>query len=148
MRGNIRSYVQVNTQASLADADPHKVIEVMMTAALDHIGKAKGAIERKDIPTKARSINRAVAIVSGLQGALDHSVNPQFARSMDDVYSYMKTRLIEASASMDVAVLDELYQLFYPILDAWRSIPDAAKQEAISRRKELGEPGKYGASAG
>lgn len=146
MRGNIRSYVQVNTQASLADADPHKVIEVMMTAALDHIGKAKGAIERKDIPAKARSINRAVAIVAGLQGALDHSANPQFAQSMDDVYSYMKTRLIEASASMDISILDELYQLFFPIVDAWRAIPEAAKQEAISRRKELGEPSKYGAA--
>ena len=144
MRGNIRSYVQVGQRSSLADADPHKIIEVMMTAVLDHLAKAKGAMQRRDIKAKAESINRAAAIISGLQGALDHSANADFARNMDGLYDYIKNRLIEASATMDVAILDELYQLFQPIVEAWRSIPESAKQEAMTLRQERGEPRHLG----
>lgn len=133
MRMNIKQYQGADKDARLMDASPHQIILMLMDGVLEKIAIAKGSIERGDIQGKSHAINRAIAIISGLQGVLDDKSEPDVSQRFSDFYDLMTQGLVEASASRDIAKLDELSQLFIPLRDAWRDMPEPHKQEGMDK---------------
>ena len=43
----MKQYQQVGVQAQVNDADPHRLIQMLMQGGLDRIAQAKGAMERE-----------------------------------------------------------------------------------------------------
>ena len=43
----MKQYQQVGVQAQVNDADPHRLIQMLMQGGLDRIAQAKGAMERR-----------------------------------------------------------------------------------------------------
>lgn len=139
MRMNIKQYQGADKNARLLEADPHQIILMLMDGVLERMAIAKGCIERDDIQGKSNAINRAVSLISGLQGSLDFDAEPQVSQSFDNFYDLMTRRLIEASASRDVVIINELIDLFVPLRDAWRDMPEDKKAEGmeqLSRKSE------------
>ena len=56
---NLKAYKTTSIEADLVVADPHRVIQLMMQGLLECLAQAKGAIERKDMEAKARTISKA-----------------------------------------------------------------------------------------
>jgi flagellar secretion chaperone FliS len=133
---NLKAYKKTNLEAEISVADPHRIISMMYDGLFERIAQAKGAIERKDYKYKADRIDKALAIVTGLQTGIDMSLG-EVSENFYNLYEYIKVRLNDASISLDTEPLDEVVKLLTPIKDAWSKIPQSEKDKAFSEREKL-----------
>jgi len=136
MRNNLKAYKKVNVDSALLASDPHQVILMMFDGALSAIAEAKGAIERKDMELKSKSLTKAINIFTALQDSLDVESQPEISQHFSGLYSYCISQLIELSISQNIDGLDEIINLVKPIQEAWSQMPEEAKQEGITLLKD------------
>ena len=118
----MRQYQQVGVKAQVTEADPHRLIQMLMQGGLDRIAQAKGAMEREAYAEKGVLIGKAIGIIGGLRDALDQDVGGELAANLDRLYEYMTMRLFEASRHNDVDKLNEVGKLLGEIKLAWDQI--------------------------
>jgi len=116
-----KQYQSVNTETSIMDADPHRLIQLLLEGALARIAKAIGCVQRGESEEKNNSINRAIAIIGGLRDSLDMDQG-ELATNLERLYEYMEYRLFQANVHNDVAALEEVGRLLGEIKSAWESI--------------------------
>ncbi|MFP3977901.1 flagellar export chaperone FliS [Marinobacter sp. KMM 10035] len=133
MKG-LKAYQQVNTQTSITDADPHKLIQLLYNGALERINMAKARMQAKDFEGKGKLIGKAIEIIGGLRGFLDFEKGGDLAARLEGLYDYMERTLLEASAKNDMAKLDEVADLLRSIKDGW----DGIREEAVSKSAQVG----------
>ena len=130
----LQVYKKHNLQADLSVADPHRVIQLMMQGCVERLAQSKGAIERKDFEGKSVAISKCMALINGLQDALDLSYG-KVPEDLFALYDYMKQRLLDASRNMDPAPLDEVGQLMLTIKSGWDAIPVEERAQALARQQ-------------
>lgn len=118
----MRQYQQVGVKAQVTEADPHRLIQMLMQGGLDRIAQAKGAMEREAFAEKGVLIGKAISIIGGLRDALDQDVGGELAANLDRLYEFMTMRLFEASRHNDVDKLNEVGKLLGEIKLAWDQI--------------------------
>jgi len=123
VQGALSQYRKVGVHAGIADASPHRLIQMLLEGALDKIHAAKGHMERGEIAAKGKHIGWAVSIIDGLRASLDHSGGGELAANLDALYDYMNRRLLNANLHNDVAVLEEVGRLLLEIKQGWDAIP-------------------------
>ncbi len=126
----IKQYQQINTQSSLADATPHRLIQLLMERALMKMGLAKGHMERQEVREKGANIGVAISIISVLQASLNHKANAAISANFDELYGYMMRRLLEANLRNDSKIIDEVSGLLQELKNAWDAITDQVDGEA------------------
>lgn len=67
----LRQYQQVSTQSQLAEASPHRLIQMLFEGALDRLAQAQGALARGQVAEKGLLIGKVIGIVGGLREGLD-----------------------------------------------------------------------------
>lgn len=122
----LQQYQRVNTQTSVTDADPHRLIQLLINGALDRINMAKAQMQANNIEGKGRLIGKTIEIVNGLRGFLDLEKGEDLARRLDSLYEYMTHTLFEANLKNDVEKLDEVSYLLRQVKEAWDGIRDEA----------------------
>jgi flagellar protein FliS len=132
----INAYKKGNLKQDIASADPHRLTLMLMQGALDRMAYAKGAMERKDLVSKADFISKSSAIIMHLRDTLDIEAGGEVAENMFALYNYMIERLSDAHINNDLNILDEVSSLLTPIRDAWVQIPEEAKQEAYEAQRQ------------
>jgi flagellar protein FliS len=128
----LQAYQRVNTQTSITDADPHKLIQLLYNGALERINMAKAKIQQKDYGAKAQLINKAIEIVGGLRSFLDFEKGGELALRLESLYDYMERTMLEASAKNDIAKLDEVANLLRSVKEGW----DGIRGEVESRQAQ------------
>jgi flagellar protein FliS len=123
----IEAYQKTGTYASTVFADPHSLITQMLDGALTRIAQAKGAIERKEIATKAELISKAITIIGSLEGCLDHEKGGELSRNLSSLYEYMNFTLAEGNIYNNVSKLEEVTRLLLEIKVGWMQIPQQLK---------------------
>lgn len=139
-RAGIAQYQQVGNE-SVAYADPWQLIGLLFDGALDRLAQARHAIQMGQIAVKGERIGKAISILDGLRGSLNHALDPQFAGNLDALYEYMQRRLLEASLHNAEPVLDEVVGLLREIKSGWDAIPPEARsvdRPEAERRGTLG----------
>ncbi len=121
----IAQYQGVDIDAGVSSANPHQLIEMLLRGALDRIAIARAAIERGDLPEKARRLSTAVAIVQELAACLNLEQGGEMAANLQRLYDYLMRRLVEANANADAAILDEVAELLMQVYRAWEGLPAA-----------------------
>ena len=104
------------------------MITQMFDGVLTRIAQAKGAIERGDVAAKAELISKAVLIVGGLEGCINHKEGGELADNLSRLYQYMSITLTEANIHSDIAKLNEVSKLLLEIKSAWVQIPGQTQQ--------------------
>ena len=120
---NISHYNEVDRVSGVSDADPHRLVQMLLEGALGKIAVVKGLMSRKEIAKKGEAISQAVSIVNGLRASLDFTAGGELATNLDNVYEYIERRLLAANMNNDVAILDEVSTLLHEIKSAWDTIP-------------------------
>ena len=118
----MRQYQQVGVKAQVTEADPHRLIQMLMQGGLDRIAQAKGAMEREAYAEKGVLIGKAINIIGGLRDVLDKEAGGELATNLERLYEYMTMRLFEASRHNNVSKLDEVAKLLGEIKSGWDGI--------------------------
>lgn len=118
----MRQYQQVGVKAQVTEADPHRLIQMLMQGGLDRIAQARGAMEREAYAEKGVLIGKAINIIGGLRDVLDKEAGGELATNLERLYEYMTMRLFEASRHNDVNKLDEVAKLLGEIKSGWDGI--------------------------
>jgi flagellar protein FliS len=129
----LKAYQQVNTQTSITDADPHKLIQLLYNGALERINMAKARMQAKDFEGKGKLISKAIEIIGGLRGFLDFEKGGDLAVQLEGLYDYMERTLFEANRHNDVQKLEEVANLLRSIKDGW----DGIREEAVSQQQAV-----------
>ncbi|MFK4026597.1 flagellar export chaperone FliS [Stutzerimonas balearica] len=118
----MRQYQQVGVKAQVTEADPHRLIQMLMQGGLDRIAQARGAMLRQAYAEKGVLIGKAINIVGGLRDVLDKEAGGELAENLERLYEYMTMRLFEASRHNDVGKLDEVASLLSEVKSGWDAI--------------------------
>ena len=121
-RSALAQYHKVNTVSGVEGASPHRLIQMLMSGALDRLAQARGALEREDIPNKGLLLGKAISILSGLQASLDKNTSSELTANLDRLYDYMQRRLLEANIKNDVTIIDEVSGLLKTVKSGWDEI--------------------------
>ncbi len=125
------SEYQAADNSAIAYADPHELILRLLNGAVERISQARGAISRGDTAAKAEMISKAVMIVGGLEGCVNHRAGGELAENLSALYQYMSLRLAEANIHDDIAKLNEVTDLLLQIRSAWVQIPEYAQAAEV-----------------
>lgn len=118
----LKQYQTVNTQAQVADASPHRLIQMLMEGGLSRLAQAKGAMLHGQAAQKGELISKAIGIIGGLREGLDLQRGGEVAANLDRLYEYMVARLVEANVTNDAAILDEVAGLLRNVKSGWDAI--------------------------
>lgn len=116
----INQYKSVGVES----ASPHKLIQMLFDTYLVRIDQAVTAIEQKDMAAKGVAISKALAILGGLEEGLDLEKGGELAENLQELYRYVRLRLLVATDTSDIAPLNEARELIFQIKDAWDQIPE------------------------
>jgi len=119
----LAAYRSTAAHGSVAAADPHGLVLLLMNGSLERIAAARGCIQNKAYVEKARLIHRAVAIVDELRASLNLQKGGAVAANLNELYDYMCRQLLTATVTNDTEVLDEVLGLLQRIRDAWLEVP-------------------------
>lgn len=123
----MKQYARIGTQASIQDASPHRLIQMLFRGALDRMAGARGAMENEDVVRKGELIGKAISIVGGLRDAVIED-GGALSQNLDALYEYIANRLVVANLQNDMEVLQECMDLLTPIASAWDDIaPERVK---------------------
>ncbi|MDH3768329.1 MAG: flagellar export chaperone FliS [Gammaproteobacteria bacterium] len=125
---NVSQYQQVSAHGGVAASDPHQLILLLMNGALDAIAVAKGHMRRREVAEKGTNISRAISIIDGLRGSLDHEIGGDLVVNLDELYRYMGQRLLQANIKDNADWLDEVSGLLREIKEAWEQIPPEVRK--------------------
>jgi flagellar protein FliS len=118
----LRQYQTVNTQTQLTDADPHRLIQMLMDGGLSRLAQAKGAIQYGQVAVKGELIGKAIGIIGGLRDSLNFEQGGEIALNLDRLYEYMVSCLVKANRDNDVALINEVTDLLRNVKSAWDAI--------------------------
>jgi len=127
-----QQYKSINTQTGVVDADPHRLIQMLFTGALEQISVAKGCMQRADLAGKGEAISRAIGIVGGLldsvnvdaeqENLVDRSDAIPLGANLTALYSFVTRRLSEANIANDELGLDESANVLRELQSGWNEI--------------------------
>lgn len=116
-------YRQVGVSTAVESASSHRLVAMLYDGVLESLAEARGAIASKDIEAKCRSLTRAGRIVDeGLKAGLNLAASGAMGQQLNQLYSYISGRILQANMKSDAAAVEECCRLIEPLRDAWRQI--------------------------
>jgi flagellar protein FliS len=117
-------------QTDVTSRSPIEIVVLLYDGALRFLGEAVAAAGRNAKPARTRAVARAQAIIGELQGTLDMGKGGQVAQDLDRLYTYMTSRLLDATARDDDTAIAEVQKLLGSMREAWAKIATAPEATA------------------
>lgn len=116
------SYRSVDLEAKAASASPYELVLVLFDGLLDELARTRGHIEAGRYEQKGQSVEKCMAILNGLNSALDTDEGGETVASLARLYEYCIFRLSEVSVSLSLEGLDEVVQLLGVLREGWDGV--------------------------
>ncbi len=107
-------------RAHVESAPPSRLLDEMFTYLDNDLRAAAECIGRRDIQGKARACDRALAILSDLEAALDHQAAPELCQNLARLYRFASERVLDGSMRLDAKPIAEAQKVLAPVIDAFR----------------------------
>lgn len=128
-------YRQTAVTSAVLDADPHRLVALMLAGVRERVRLAAACIERGDLARKGQAINETCTIIGSLDGSLDMDAGGEIASNLSALYDYAQHLLLDANVNNTVAPLHEIDALFGDLEGAWNAIsPQARPQASVAPR--------------
>ena len=98
---------------------PLELVVMLYDGALRFVDEARAAHARHDLRARGQAISKTLAIIGELQNTLDMEKGGAVAEQLDNLYTYINSRLIDVTLKQDVAACDEVHKLLTTLRDAW-----------------------------
>jgi flagellar protein FliS len=126
MQNGASAYAKVGLETGVTAASPHRLISMLFEGAITAITNATRHTAAREIEAKGKALSKAIAIIeNGLRASLNKEAGGSIAQSLDALYQYMSTRLLEANAANDVARMEEVSGLLRDLKQSWDAIGDS-----------------------
>ncbi|HEX7085437.1 MAG TPA: flagellar export chaperone FliS [Vicinamibacterales bacterium] len=119
---------QAYARTHVQSRSPLELVVMLYDALIRHVGDARAALAAGDLPRKGTAVSRALAILSELQTTLNLEQGGEIARSLDELYTWVNSRLLDGNARNDESPFEEAARVLRPLRDAWAEI--AARETA------------------
>ena len=131
---SLAAYHSVSVHGSVANADPHAMVQMLMDATAERLTTARGCIERGEIARKAKLLHSCVTLIAELRGCLNIAEGGPLAQNLSALYEYMARQLLLANVENDVHKVSEVLSLLNEIRGAWIAIgPEVRKVANLPR---------------
>jgi flagellar secretion chaperone FliS len=132
-----QSYTRTNIQTS----DPRAVIVLLYEGAIRYLQQALEALRRDERMRMSEFILKTQKIIQFLVSALNFEQGGELAGNLDRLYCYMRDTLNQANLRCDSTKIQEVIDLFRPLLEAWREIAkDPTAAAALEARANQAVP--------
>lgn len=121
-RNPAAAYRSTAVETRVHEADPHRLIELMLEGAIQRLRTAEACAASGDVPRKAKAAVEAGAIVDSLSGCLDFAQGGDIAARLEALYDYASRRIVSANAASDPAGFAEVATLLGDVHSAWKQI--------------------------
>lgn len=111
---------QAYKQNSVSTASPGELTLMLYNGCLKFLGKAKIAIQDKNIEEKNLNMQKAQNIIKELMVTLKPDYD--IANQMMAMYEYMNRRLIEANIKNDIGIVEEVEGYVIEFRDTWKEV--------------------------
>ena len=129
----LKNYQSIRAHASVAAADPYRLVQLMLDNVLQRIAAARGHLERGEVARKGEQISKAIAVIGALSGSLNLEAGGEIAANLKALYEYSTLRLVRANALNEAAGFDEVMTLVRRIKEGWDGIGNEARPAPASR---------------
>jgi len=133
----LSAYSTVDLESAVNSASPVQLILLLYDGAISALATAKGHIQEMQFAEKGRLISKATGIIEGLRAALDFPRGGEIAKSLNDLYEYMKHRLSVANLKNDPEGVVEVMRLLNELRGAWAILEDADRLRAVAEMNKL-----------
>ena len=117
----------------ISSASPEKTVLMLYDGAIGFLRSAiKEVDENRNIPEKARLLEKTVKIIDYLQSCLDRDKGKEISRNLDDLYKYMSIRLTKANLKNDTTLMKEVLDLLLTIRDGWNDMCNNHNKENLA----------------
>jgi flagellar protein FliS len=122
----LQHYRKVGAYGNLAEASPHRVVQVMLDSLLARVAEASGHLERGEVAEKGEKIGKALAIIEALLLALDKERGGEVALNLERLYDYASRTLLKANLENRAELLKEVASLLREVKLGWDGIAEVA----------------------
>lgn len=105
---------------------------MLYDGAVRFVDEARAAHARNDLRARAIAISKALAIIGELQNTLDMEKGGAVAEQLDNLYTYINSRLIDVTLKKDIAACDEVHKLLTTLRDAWSQVSSQPPAESLA----------------
>ncbi len=119
----MNQYKTVDLRSAVATASPHELIVMLYDGALTALATAKGSIERKEIESRTKQLNKANSIILGLQDFLNLEKGGEIAENLNALYDYMTRTIMQANIDQDAEKIQEVIDLMLQLKIGWNGMP-------------------------
>lgn len=123
MRGSMKAYKSVALDSQKTVASPYKVVQMLLSGALERMARARSAIEQNKLAEQGELLGSAMSIVAELRAALNHEEGGEIAANLDNLYEFMIGELVVANSESSTEKLEAVSSLLRGIKESWDAIP-------------------------
>ena len=117
-------------QVATTTVTPAMAIVMLYDGAMRFLAGAKAAIAEGRIEDRCQLVDRAHAVIHGLQCQLDFTAGGDVAHSLDRYYGYVQHRMMQVNIKNDPAICDELIDRLREMRESWAAIASGGNSSA------------------
>lgn len=106
--------------SKIMTASPAELTLMLYDGAIKFCNIAIVGIEKNDIEKAHNNIIKVDRIINEFQVTLDHRY--EVSKDFDNVYTYLRKRLVEANVKKDAAILEEVLTHLRTMRDTWKEV--------------------------
>lgn len=126
-RNALKAYGAVGAHSSLAEADGYRLVQLMYANLLERLAAIRGHVQRGEVAAKCAQVDKVTQIFNELIDSLDLARGGSVASSLKNVYEACLLRLVQAHATNDLAIFEEIATHVRKLKGAWDGIAPEAR---------------------
>jgi flagellar protein FliS len=107
------------------------LIVMLYEGAIRNLHDAADAVRKKDLVRKRQTVDRAVAILQHLQSTLNRERGEAIAADLDNLYTYITSRVLQGSMQLEAEPLEEAAKLLTVLLSGWEQLAKKQPQQPV-----------------
>ncbi len=115
-------------EAVLLGATPIGMVVLLYDRMVQDIHNAVAALKAKDVEARSAHVNHALLILQQLQGRLDFANGGAAAKQLDEFYSHVRGKLLEAQIRQSPEIMLEQARALLQIRECWAQVETSTYQ--------------------
>jgi flagellar protein FliS len=119
-------------QTKVLTASPAELRLMLIDGAIRFAEQAKAGLQSRDHEKTFEGFSKARSIVTELISGLNPEADPELCDRLTGLYTYVFTRLVDASSERSVEIVDEVIQIIRFERETWALLVESLSRENAS----------------